>query len=253
MMAWERHGLGMLGKTSQDQARESGMPQGISPAFVSHALRPSEYTASLIQAIRAQKASIKGVRALEMGSGSGVVLAALGKAGAASLCGIDIEEGAIRAGRALMDQLGLKAEFRRGNMWKPVADRRFDLVVANLPQFPMRDKAVPGRLPSWSVGGPNGRKLLDPFITGLADHLTPNGRAIITHNAFLGLERSRSLSARRGMALRVVDTTVVAIPDEKMQCMTPEIREGETGRTIYRYGAYAFGYMHIVEIKKPVP
>ena len=43
---------------------------------------------------------------LEIGSGSGVVLAALGALGAASLCGIDIEEDAVAAGELLLAELG---------------------------------------------------------------------------------------------------------------------------------------------------
>ena len=61
------------------------------------ALRPSEYTAALIQALRAEPETVRGANVLEIGSGSGVVLAALGALGAASLCGIDIEEDAIEA------------------------------------------------------------------------------------------------------------------------------------------------------------
>ena len=59
------------------------------------ALRPSEYTAALIQVLQAKAALVRGAKVLEIGSGSGVVLAALGELGAASLCGIDIEEDAV--------------------------------------------------------------------------------------------------------------------------------------------------------------
>ena len=55
---------------------------------------------------------------------------------------------------------------------------------------------IPGRLPTWSAGGADGRALLDPFLEGLAAHLAPGGRAVITHNAFVGLERSREIVAR---------------------------------------------------------
>src|SRR5712664_1844085 len=103
--------------------------------FAPAALRPSEYTAALIQVLRARAAWVQGASVLEIGSGSGVVLAALGALGAASLCGIDIEPEAVESGTVLLDDLGLAptAEFHRGDMWQPVAGRRFDLIVANLP------------------------------------------------------------------------------------------------------------------------
>jgi methylase of polypeptide subunit release factors len=213
-------------------------------------LRPSEYTAALIQVLQAEAEWVRGASVLEIGSGSGVVLAAVAALGAASVCGIDIEQDAVTSGRLLLHELGHGevAEFHRGDLWEPVLDRRFDLIVANLPHFPMEHSQVPGRLPSWSAGGLDGRYLLDPFLDGLARHLTPSGRAIITHNAFVSVERSCEMVARSGLALRVALTTLVYIPGDKLECMTGHILEAEDGRSIHRYGPYAFGEMNIVEI-----
>jgi methylase of polypeptide subunit release factors len=215
------------------------------------ALRPSEYTAALIQVLQARRAMVRGARVLEIGSGSGVVLAALGALGAASLCGIDIEEDAVTSGMLLLDGLGhgKAAEFHQGDMWLPVGARRFDLIVANLPHFPMTDDvAVSGRLPTWSAGGADGRRLLDPFLEGLGEHLVPGGRAFITHNAFVGVERSRAILAGIGFALQVVLTTLVNLSDEKLARMTRRVLAAEEGRTIHRYGPYAFAEVHIAEI-----
>lgn len=226
-------------------------PVAVPPAPVAvPALRPSEYTSALIQVLRADAGRIRGARVLEVGCGSGAVLAAAGAMGAAHLCGIDIEANAISASGQLLEELGHAAisELHRGDMWQPVAGRRFDLIVANLPHFPMQPVEVGGRLPSWSAGGPDGRSLLDPFIMGLADHLFPGGRAVITHNAFDDLGRSRDLAAARGLALRVALTTLVYISPEKLARMTTEVLHAEDGRTIHRYGPYTFAELHIVEI-----
>jgi len=214
------------------------------------ALRPSEYTAALIQVLRARAAWVRGASALEIGSGSGVVLAVLGALGAASLCGIDIESEAVASGALLLRRLGHRdnVQMRHGDMWLPVLGRRFDLVTANLPHFPMETGEFAGRLPSWSSGGFNGRRLLDRFLRGLAAHLAPGGRAIITHNAFVDLELTRVMVARDGLALRLAMTVLVQISSEKLALMTQSIRRSEEGRSIYRYGPYAFAEMHIVEI-----
>lgn len=217
------------------------------------ALRPSEYTAALIQVLRGQANLVRGASVLEIGSGSGVVLAALGELGAASLCGVDIEEEAIEEGALLLGQLshGPASRLHRGDMWLPVAGRRFDLIVANLPHFPMEPHEIAGRLPSWSSGGADGRWLLDPFIEGLPVHLAAGGRAIITHNAFVGLERSREIVIQHGLALSVALTVLVYLPLEKLSWMTPSVLGAEQGRTIHRYGPYAFAEMHIIEIGAP--
>ena len=227
---------------------------GMRPAAgaVVPALRPSEYTAALIQTLRAHPERVRGASTLEIGSGSGVVLAALGALGAGSLCGIDIENEAVVSGSMLLFELGHvdSVEFHRGDMWLPVADRRFDVIVANLPHFPMDGgDDVGGRLPSWSAGGADGRRLLDPFLEGLAGHLSPKGRAVITHNAFVDLERSREIVTRHGLTLRVAMTTLVYIQTDKLERMTEKVLRAEEGRSIHRYGPYAFGEMHIVEIE----
>ena len=216
-----------------------------SPQEVSTALRPSEYTAALIQVLRARAGWVRHANALEIGSGSGVVLAVLGALGAASLCGVDIESEAVAFGALLLRGLGHcgNVEICHGDMWLPVAGRRFDLVAANLPHFPMETGEFGGRLPSWSSGGPDGRRLLDRFLLGLATHLAPGGRAIITHNAFVDLEFKQ-----QGLSLRLAMTVLVHIPREKLAVMTRSIRCSEEGRSMHHYGPYAFAEMHIAEI-----
>jgi methylase of polypeptide subunit release factors len=215
------------------------------------ALRPSEYTATLIQALRARPERVRGGRVLEIGSGSGVVLAALGAMGASALCGIDIEQDAVDASSLLLEGLGLDAtvELYRGDMWLPVAGRRFDLIVANLPHFPTEEPVrVAGRLPTWSSGGADGRWLLDPFLEGLPVHLAPGGRAFLSHNAFVGVERSRAIATEHGLSLTIVLTVLVYIAEEKLARMTPRVLAAERGRSLHLFGPYTFGEMHIVEI-----
>jgi hypothetical protein len=146
---------------------------------------------------------------------------------------------------------GETVELHHGDMWQPVLDRRFDLIVANLPHFPMERADVPGRFPTWSAGGADGRALLDPFLEGLGGHLMAGGRVIITHNGFVGLDRSRAILVGYGLEMRVSLTTLVNISDEKLAPMSKSVLDAEDGRTIHRYGPYAFGEVHIVEIAAP--
>ena len=165
------------------------------------ALRPSEYTSALIQALRSEPERVRGKQVLEIGSGSGVVLAVLGSLGAASVCGIDIEQDAIEAGSRLLAGPGhANAEFHRGDMWRPVAGRCFDLIVANLPNSPHPEVSILGRPPNWSAGGYDGRLMVDAGIDGLRAHLVPGGRALMTHNSFIGLDRSRAAAHAHGLS-----------------------------------------------------
>jgi release factor glutamine methyltransferase len=216
------------------------------------ALRPSEYTSALIQALRIEPERVRGKQVLEIGSGSGVVLAVLGALGAASVCGIDIEQDAVEAGSRLLAGLGHdNAEFHRGDMWRPVAGRRFDLIVANLPNSPHPQVSISGRPPNWSAGGHDGRELVDAFIDGLATHLVPGGRALMTHNSYIGLDRTREAADAHGLSFDVRLSILVYVPEEKLTLMTPSIVQAETGRSLYSFGPYTFGEVHVVEFGAP--
>lgn len=217
-------------------------------AAARYLLRPSEYTAALIQALLDRPQWVAGARTLEIGFGSGVVLAAVAQLGAASLCGVDCEEDAIQAGTAMLGQMDVAAELHRGVLWAPVAGRQFDLIIANLPHFPTEAHHFAGRLPSWSHGGHDGRQLLDPFLEGLADHLAPGGRAVITHNAFVDLAETQKRLSAQGLAASILSTVLLALPQEKAAVMSPDIRAREDSRTIYTLGGYSFARMYILEI-----
>lgn len=217
------------------------------------ALQPSEYTAALIKVLRERREIVAGAEALEIGIGSGVVLAALGRLGAAALAGVDVEAEAVEAGWSMLEECGLagRARLHCGDMWAPVAGQRFDLIVANLPHFPMDPASFGARRPSWSAGGADGRRSLDAFVDGLSHHLRAGGRALMTHNAFVDPETTRARLADAGLAMRPAFKTDVFIPPEKIARMTPGIREREDGRTLFHYGPYTFGTMAVLEIGAP--
>lgn len=212
---------------------------------------PTEHTAALLLHLRALTDTRPPGRVVEIGTGSGVVLAALLAAGAASGLGIDIEPGAVECAAVLLRHQGHAARARvvQGDMWSPCASQRFDLAVANLPHFPATHIDGDAHLASWSCGGPDGRRWLDRFLHGLPEHLAPGGVAVITHNVFVDLERTRALVAPHGYAVTIGHTASVPIPAAKVASLTPEVRKRYAGRGLYQVGDYVFGDFHIVEIR----
>ncbi len=212
-------------------------------------LRPTEYTAALLRRLWLNRDAVAGARVLEMGCGSGVLLAALSSFGAQSVCGIDIEDEAVFWASSLLRDMGCsEATVHCGDLWEPVAGRKFDLIAANLPHSPMQRANFGSRTPSWGCGGLDGRRFLDPFLRGLPDHLARGGRAMITHNAFVDLDRTREILERSGLVLEVLDTLSVYIPQEKLELFSPVVLMRERDRTLWKFGPYAFGDMHIVQI-----
>lgn len=162
---------------------------------------PSEYTGLLLQAIQLLPDLPANTRAAEIGIGSGVVLASLGLRGIGRLRGVDSHPAALRATAALLERLGLadRAALSLGSVWEQLDGERFDLVVANLPQYPSEQPAEAHRVASWSAAGPDGRRIMDPFLAGLGAHLRPGGVALITHSTIIGLARTQAILADQGL------------------------------------------------------
>lgn len=211
---------------------------------------PSEYTGLLLQAIRQLPDLPANARAAEIGIGSGVVLAALAQRGIGRLHGVDTQPAALSAAAALLDELNLggHATLIQGSVWEKLEGERFDLVVANLPQYPSERPADPLRIASWSTGGPDGRRIMDPFLAGLGAHLRPGGVALITHSTIIGLARTRALLAAQGLGCTTLLASHVLLPPGKAALLPAEswTRAAELG--LLELGPYRFIEAQVLRI-----
>jgi release factor glutamine methyltransferase len=210
---------------------------------------PSVYSAALLRQLRLWGPCTG--RALEIGTGSGVLLAAIASSGARQVVGVDCEPEAVRRTVALLRDQGVRHyRVHCGELWSPVRDERFDLVVFNPPQMPTcRASSVACRLPSWSHGGRNGREVLEHFLRDLPAHLSPDGRALITHSSFLDWDRTARLLQSLTLQWNVLQTVAVPVPDYKLQAVPRDWIESQMGRTLMSVGPYVFAEFHVVEVR----
>jgi release factor glutamine methyltransferase len=225
-------------------------PSAAAPA--ADPFRPTEYTGLLMQAIRSRAGAFGLDSGLDMGMGSGVLLATLGLLGVKRLVGVDIDPEAVKATGGLLQSLGLadRARLLRGSLWEPIGDERFDVIVTNLPHFAASEPSDPDHTPYWSMGGPNGRQLIDPFLDGLGSHLADDGMAFMTHNVFSGVAETAERLRRQGLKARPVLATAAILHPRKSKLLNSDVRAQYMGHGITRLGPYEFADVQILEIRR---
>lgn len=95
------------------------------------------------------------LRILDLCTGSGcILLSLLHELRNAGGLGTDLSEEALEAARENAVRLGLqeRAAFRQGDLWEPVGDERFDLIVSNPPYVPT--EVIPTLEPEVRCGEP---------------------------------------------------------------------------------------------------
>jgi release factor glutamine methyltransferase len=213
--------------------------------------RPSDYTGLLMHALKSRAGHYERGKGLDMGTGSGVLLATMGLLGVENLYGVDIDPDAIAASEWLLGQLGLLERTRllQGSLWEPLGDEQFDVVVANLPNFAATEPSDPNHSRFWSAGGANGRQLIDPFLAGLRPHLRDNGVAFMTHNVFAELTETEDTLACHGLSARAILATVTVLHPMKSVLLNPDVRARYAGNAINRLGPYEFADVQVLEIR----
>ncbi len=135
--------------------------------------------------------AVEGSEVLDLCTGSGVQGLAVARR-ARHVTAVDIGQRAVAMARMNARLNGFaNFEARPGDLFGPVAGRRFDLIVANPPFV-----ASPGRGPAYHSGGRRGDRVFRRVMTGLGNHLRPGGRAfLISH---LAMRPAESVESRLG-------------------------------------------------------
>jgi len=112
--------------------------------------------------------------ALDLCCGSGI-LALLAAAHADRATAVDINPRAVRCTTFNAGAAGLRnLEVLQGDLYRPVGERRFDLITANPPFVPAPSQEV-----GFRDGGPSGEDVQRRIVEGLPGHLKPGGMAQI--------------------------------------------------------------------------
>ncbi len=133
-----------------------------------------------------------GDRVLEVGTGSGEIAASLADR-AVRVVAVDVNPHAVRAARAR------GVEVVRGDLFAGMRGP-FDLVLFNPPYLPTSpDERIDDWLEYALDGGPDGRRIIARFLSGLGRVLAPRGRALLLVSSLTGPNEVRNLAGLAGL------------------------------------------------------
>ena len=132
---------------------------------------------------------------LDVGTGGGALAVAAAQAGARSVTAVDLSLRSVAATWVNSRLARARVRVRRGDLFAPVAGRRFGLVLSNPPYVPAATGALPRHRKArcWDAG-PDGRALLDRICAGVARR--PHRRRHRPARALRGLRHRHARSRR---------------------------------------------------------
>jgi release factor glutamine methyltransferase len=158
----------------------------------------TETVIEVARALRADRAAP--CRVLDLCTGSGAIALAMAKElPAAQVIAVELspEAAAIARTNAAHNKLADRVEVREGDLWTPVANERFDLIVSNPPYIATAVIATLSaevrREPQMALdGGVDGLAFYDRICAGAREHLEPGGALVVEH----GYDQADGVRAR---------------------------------------------------------
>jgi len=137
-----------------------------------------------------------GDRVLEIGTGSGLIAAALAQD--CDIVATDINPHAVFCAR----QKGI--DVVRSDLFSGIRGT-FDLIIFNPPYLPTQpDERIDDWLESALDGGTTGREVIGRFVASVGDVLARGGRILLLVSSLTGLSEVRALFAGHGFFVEVV-------------------------------------------------
>ena len=126
------------------------------------------------------------MRVLDVGTGCGAIACTIAAVTGATVDATDVSTAALEVAQANARRLRVadRCKFYIGDLARPVAGKRYDVIIANLPYIPSADLPRPPDPASFEPrlaldGGPDGLALYRKLMRDLADLVEPGGIVLL--------------------------------------------------------------------------
>ncbi|WP_406532834.1 HemK2/MTQ2 family protein methyltransferase [Methanobrevibacter sp.] len=146
----------------------------------------------------------EGQSVLEIGTGSGIVAMYASKL-TDEITVTDINFDACRLAEKNFRENGIEnIEILFGNMFEPVKNRKFDVILFNTPYLPTEDGEVLEDTINYAFdGGLNGRKVIDVFLNEVGNHLNEGGIVQLIQSSLSGNEETLDMLDKSGFIAQI--------------------------------------------------
>jgi release factor glutamine methyltransferase len=163
--------------------------------------RPQGDTWLLADTLR--KATVPGIRVLDVGTGTGVLALTAARNGAGQVVAVDVCPRAVFAARVNARMRRLRVRVVRGDVSQVANGESFDVIVSNPPYVCADEPAGRGSARTWN-GGSSGRAVLDGVCTAAPSLLAPGGIVLIVQSALCGTSGTLNRLRAAGLHASVI-------------------------------------------------
>jgi release factor glutamine methyltransferase len=128
---------------------------------------------------------------LEIGTGTGLI-AIYAAERSSNVVATDINEKAVKCAlKNTITNHRYNVELKEGNLFEPVENRKFDLILFNTPYLPTsEDEKLQENLNAAFDGGLDGRDTIDAFIDQVKHYLNDEGRVQIVQSSLASVDKT---------------------------------------------------------------
>ena len=146
----------------------------------------------------------EGQSVLEIGTGSGIVAMYASRL-TDRITVTDINFDACELARRNFEDNGIEGiEILFGNLFEPVGNRKFDVILFNTPYLPTEDDDVIDDTINYAFdGGVNGRKVIDLFLNEVGNHLNDGGIVQLIQSSLSGNEETLKMLDELGFIAEI--------------------------------------------------